>query len=200
LVKNVVTTIPSFHQSYNGVEVQVNTRLSNATVFGGLTVGRDHGDQNPATGSTADTNNPNNLINNQGAVGYDSTYQIRGGFSYHLPYDVQIAGTIREATGLPQVRNFVVTTSIVPGLTQVTQTVQAAANGDYRYPWQNLVDLRFVKIIRAGSVRIEPTADLFNVFNSSAVVAANTTIGPALGKPSAIVMGRLLRLGAHITF
>jgi hypothetical protein len=191
----VVTTLPSLHQSYNGVEVQVNTRLSNVTAFGGLTIGRDYGDN---TG--ADLNNPNNLINNRGAIGYDSTYQIRGGFSYHMPYDVQLSGTIREATGLPQSRTLVVTTAIVPGLTQVTQNVLAAANGDYRYPWQNLVDLRFVKIIRTGSVRIEPTLDLFNLFNSSAITSANTTIGPSLGKPSAIVMGRLLRVGAHVTF
>jgi hypothetical protein len=195
LVKNVVTTLPSLHQSYNGVEVQVNTRLSNVTAFGGLTVGRDYGDN---TG--ADLNNPNNLINNRGAIGYDSTYQIRGGFSYRIPYDMQLSGTIREATGLPQSRTLVVTTAIVPGLTQVTQNVLAAANGDYRYPWQNLVDLRFVKIIRTGSVRIEPTVDVFNLFNSSAITSANTTIGPSLGKPSAIVMGRLLRVGAHVTF
>jgi hypothetical protein len=41
---------------------------------------------------------------------------------------------------------------------------------------------------------------VFNLFNSSAITSANTTIGPSLGKPSAIVMGRLLRVGAHVTF
>jgi hypothetical protein len=29
---------------------------------------------------------------------------------------------------------------------------------------------------------------------------ANMQVGPSVGKPSAIVMGRLLRVGAHITF
>jgi hypothetical protein len=194
-VKNVLTTIPDLRQTYNGVEFQVNTRLSRAAVFGGLTIGRDDGDQ---TGS--DLNNPNNLINNRGAIGYDSTYQVRAGFSYRLPYDVQLSGSIREATGLPQGRTYVVTTSIVPGLTQVTQNVQAAPMGDYRYPWQNLVDLRLVKIFRTGSSRIEPTIDLYNIFDNNAVTSAVTTIGPSLGRPSAIVMGRLLRVGAHVTF
>jgi hypothetical protein len=49
-------------------------------------------------------------------------------------------------------------------------------------------------------VRLEPIVDLFNVFNSSAVTSAVTTIGPSLLRPSQIDMGRLLRLGGRITF
>jgi hypothetical protein len=195
LVRNVVTTLPNLLQTYNGVEVQVNTRLQNATVFGGVTIGRDRGDLD-----SGDLNNPNVLINNNGAIGYDATYQVRGGFSYRLPADVMVAGSIREATGLPQSRTYVITTSIVPGLTQVTQNVKAAAAGDFRYPWQNLVDLRLTKSIRTGATRFEPTVDLFNIFNNNAITSANTTIGSSLGRPSAIVMGRLLRVGGRITF
>jgi hypothetical protein len=183
------------------VEFQVNTRMERATVFGGFTIGSDRGDQDtfqsPLTG---DMNNPNVLINNVGAIGFDSTYQIRAGFTYRLPYDLQLAGSVREATGLPQTRVYPVTTSVVPGLTQVTQAVQVAERGEFRYPWQNLVDLRFTKIFRRGSVRFEPTIDLFNVFNDNALTNAVTTIGTSLGRPSAIVMGRLLRVGGHLTF
>ncbi len=195
LVKSVLTTIPALKQTYNGVEVQVNTRLSKATLLGGITIGKDYGDND-----SGDLNNPNVVINNTGAIGYDSRYQIRLGFTYRLPADVQLSGSVREAQGLPQTITYVVTTSIVPGLTQVTQSVKAAANGDYRYPWVNLVDLRLAKTFRVGGVAIEPMADLYNIFNNNAVTSANTTIGSSLNKPSAIVMGRLLRLGAHVTF
>jgi hypothetical protein len=194
-VRSVLTTIPNLLQTYNGVEVQLHTRMHNATVFGGVTIGRDYGDQD-----SGDLNNPNILINNNGSVGFDSTYQIRGGFSYRLPADVQFSGSIREATGLPQTRVFVVTTSIVPGLTQVTQSVQATPRGEFRYPWQNLVDLRFAKSFKTGATKFEPTVDVFNIFNNNAITSANTTIGSSLGRPSAIVMGRLLRLGGRITF
>jgi hypothetical protein len=190
-----VATLPELEQHYHGVEVQVNTRLSRASAFGGLTIGRDYGDQD-----SGDLNNPNNRINNRGAVGFDSTYQIRGGFSYQLPADVQISGSIRESTGLPQTRIYVVTTSVVPGLTQVTQNVQAAPRGDFRYPWVNLVDLRFARSFKTGSTRFEPTIDIYNIFNNNAVTNAVTTIGSSLGRPSAIVMGRLLRVGGRITF
>jgi hypothetical protein len=195
LVTNLLTTLPNLKQTYNGVELQVNTRMEKATVFGGLTIGKDYGDLD-----SGDLNNPNNLINNTGAIGYDSRYQLRGGFTYRMPADVQVSGSIREAQGLPQTLTFIVTTANVPGLTQVTQTVKAAPAGDYRYPWVNLVDLRLTKTFRSGNVRIEPTADLFNVFNNNAATSAITSVGPSLGRPSAIVMGRLLRIGAHITF
>jgi hypothetical protein len=194
-VRNVLATIPDLRQTYNGVEFQVNTRLQNATVFGGLTIGRDYGDQD-----SGDLNNPNVRIFNVGAIGFDATYQIRGGFTYRLPSDFQLSGSVREATGLPQTRVYPVTTSIVPGLTQVTQNVQVAERGEFRYPWQNLVDLRLTKIFRSNGLRFEPTVDLYNIFNNNAVTNAVTTIGSSLGRPSAIVMGRLVRVGAHMTF
>ena len=194
-VRNLLTTLPDLLQTYNGVEVLANTRLSRATLFGGVTIGRDRGDLD-----SGDLNNPNSLINNNGAIGFDSTYQVRGGFSYRLPADVLFAGSIREATGLPQARTYVITTAIVPGLTQVTQNVKAVPAGEFRYPWQNLVDLRLAKSFRAGATKIEPTVDLFNIFNNNAITNANTTIGSSLARPSAVVMGRLLRVGGRISF
>jgi Carboxypeptidase regulatory-like domain len=200
-VQNRLTTIPDLKQTYNGVEFQVNTRMSKATAFGGLTIGRDFGDQDSVSaGGNNDLNNPNFLINNRGSIGFDSPYQIRGGFSYQLPAALQVSGSIREASGLPQQRTYMVTTSVVPGLTQVTQSVQVAPRGDFRYPWVNLVDLRLVKVFKSGSMRFEPTIDLYNVFNNAAVTNGVTTIGSSLGRPSAIVMGRLLRVGGRMTF
>ena len=194
-VRNVLKNIPELEQRYHGVEFQFNTRLSNATVFGGLTIGNNHGDQDGG-----DLNNPNNRINNQGDIGFDAPYQIRGGFSYRLPAELRFSGSLRAASGLPQTRTYVVTTAQVPGLTQVTQNVQVAERGEFRYPWVNLLDLRMAKTFRFGNAQFEPTADVFNVFNNNAVTTAVQTIGSSLGRPSAIVMGRLVRLGGRITF
>ena len=194
-VRNVLKTIPDLRQTYNGVEFQVNTRLTDVTFFAGLTIGRNEGDQDGG-----DLNNPNVQINNQGAIGFDAPYQFRGGFSYALPADFQFSGSIREQSGLPQTRTYVVTTTQVPGLTQVTQNVQVAERGEFRYPWVNLVDLRVTKTFRSGSMRFEPTLDVFNIFNNNAVTNAVQTVGMSLGRPSAIVMGRLFRLGGRVTF
>ena len=78
--------------------------------------------------------------------------------------------------------------------------MQVVPRGEYRYPWQNLVDLRLVKMVQRGGVRFEPTLDLFNIFNDNAVTNAVTTVGSSLGRPSAIEMGRLVRVGGRIAF
>jgi hypothetical protein len=195
LVRNVLKTIPDLKHRYHGVEFQINTRMERATVFAGLTIGANRGDQD-----TGDLNNPNLRINNYGAIGFDAPFQVRAGFSYRLPADVQLSGSIREQSGLPETRTFPVTSSQVPGLTQVTQNVQVAERGEYRFPWVNIVDLRVTRRFSSGNVRVEPIVDLFNIFNNNAVTNAVQTVGSALGRPSAIVMGRLLRLGARMTF
>lgn len=194
-VRNVLKTIPDLRQHYHGLEFQVETRLKDVRVFGGLTIGASKGDQDGG-----DLNNPNVRINNQGAVGFDAPYQFRGGFNYSLPAGVQFSGSIREQSGLPQTRTYPVTTAIVPNLTQVTQNVQVVERGEYRFPWVNLLDLRLAKVFRANGRRIEPTVDVFNVFNNNAVTAAVQTVGASLGRPSAIVMGRLVRVGGRVTF
>jgi hypothetical protein len=194
-VRNVLKTIPDLNQRYHGAEFQVNTRLSRATFFAGLTIGANRGDQD-----TGDLNNPNLRINNYGAVGFDAPYQIRGGFSYTMPLEIQLSGSIREQSGLPETRTYPVTTAQVPGLTQVTQNVQVAPRGEYRFPWVNIVDLRVSKSFRSGNVSVDPILDLFNIFNNNAVTNAVQTVGTSLGRPSAIVMGRLVRIGARVNF
>jgi hypothetical protein len=193
-------TLPNLFQRYNGVEFTVNSRISKATVYAGFTIGKNYGTPDGSTTSN-DFNNPNNLTNYAGNAGYDSTYQLHAGFSYQAPGRVEVAGSLRENSGLPQSRTSNVTQAIVPGLTQVTQAVLVAPLGAFRYPWQNLLDLRFSRAFKFRErVGVEPIVDLFNVFNSSAVTSAVTTIGPSLLKPSQIDMGRLLRLGGRVTF
>jgi hypothetical protein len=41
---------------------------------------------------------------------------------------------------------------------------------------------------------------VFNLFNDNGVTSAVTTVGSSLGRPSAIEMGRLVRLGGRIAF
>jgi hypothetical protein len=195
LVRNVLKTIPDLRQKYHGVELQISTRMTRATFFAGLTMGANRGDQD-----SGDLNNPNVRINNYGAIGFDAPYQIRGGFSYTLPWEIALSGSIREQSGLPQTRTFPVTATQVPGLTQVTQNVQVAPRGEYRFPWVNIVDLRVTRTFRSGNLRFEPIVDLYNVFNNNAVTNAVQTVGNSLGRPSAIVMGRLVRLGARFNF
>jgi hypothetical protein len=195
-------TLPVITQHYNGIEFTANTRFSRGTLFGSFTYGKDYGIPDGAT-TSIDFNNPNTLINLAGNLGYDSPYQFRAGGSYSVWSKIQVSGTLRENSGLPQARTLSLNKTIDPGLTQ-TQSVNVAAPGSFRYPWQNLLDIR---VSRSFSYKerfqFEPVVDLFNVFNSSAITAQSTTVNAANTatlKPSAIDFGRVARFGGKITF
>lgn len=195
LIDELVTTVGDLYQDYHGFEAKITKRLTRGSFFAGFTGGRSRG-----TTSSSDRNNPNNLINDIGAVGFDSTYQIRAGGSYIVPGDVQISGALRTSTGLPLSRNFVVGRNQVPNLTQVSQTVQLVPRGAVRLDRFDLLDLRISKLLRFGSRQIEAVADVFNVLNNNATTGEVQTVGSSLGRPSEIIAGRLLRLGVQIRF
>lgn len=194
-IDEIVTTIDDLFQDYHGFEAKVTKRLARGSFFGGFTAGRSRGN----TGG-GDRNNPNNLINDIGAVGFDSTYQIRAGGSYIMPWQVQLSGSLRAGTGLPLSRNFIVGVAQVPNLTQVSQTVQLIPRGDVRLDRFDLFDLRVSKIFRSGGRQIEALADVFNVLNTNATTGEVQTVGSSLGRPSEIIEGRLLRVGVQIKF
>ena len=197
LVDELVTTLGDLFQDYHGFEAKVTRRMSRGNFFAGFTGGRTRG---TTTDPTSDRNNPNNLINAIGAVGFDSTYQVRAGGSYLVPGQIQLSGSVRTSTGLPLSRNFIVGRAQVPNLTQVSQTVQLLPRGEARLDRFDLLDLRVSKIFRSGGRQIEAIADLFNVLNNNATTGEVQTVGSSLGRPSEIIEGRLLRLGVQIKF
>jgi len=187
------------YQGYNGAEFTVRWNFPNGSyVGGGFTVGSTLG--NTLSDST-DLNNPNNLINDYGHVGYDAPYVGNFEGSWLLPRGFQWSSTLRATTGLPITPTYIVTRSVVPGLTQTTQSINAAPSGAYRYPDNVLADMRFGKSLSiAERVNVQLFADVFNIFNSSAITSESTTLGPSYGKPAAINEGRLLRLGVELHF
>ena len=65
---------------------------------------------------------------------------------------------------------------MVPGLTQVTQNVQVAERGEYPLSvGEPAGPARWRSRSRVGGTRLEPTIDLYNVFNNNAVTNAVTT-------------------------
>jgi hypothetical protein len=70
----------------------------------------------------------------------------------------------------------------------------------------NQLDLRVTKSITMGKVRVLPQLEIFNVFNSSAVILQRSTdysiasaTGPAsYNQPAGILNGRIIGLGAQV--
>jgi Carboxypeptidase regulatory-like domain len=180
---------------YDGFEIQLNKHFANsALLFGGVTLGRNRGR------TTGGGNNPNNDINAVGAVGFDTPNQVNIAGAYPLPYGLKASGSMRTAPGQPLNRTFTVTTTQVPGLTQVTQSVNLVPRGEFRLPRATLLDFRLSKSFTLATSKLEAIADVYNVLNSHAITSAVQTVGPSLGQVGEIVDGRLLRLGVQWRF
>ena len=62
------------------------------------------------------------------------------------------------------------------------------------------MDARVSKIVRVGGYRLTGSLDVFNLFNSAAVLGVNTTVGPNYLYPTQALGGRLYRLSARLDF
>jgi hypothetical protein len=197
-IDNLRTNQDALWSQYHGFEVKVEKRFANGgSILGGFTAGRNRGE---TRGGGADLNNPNGAINSIGAIGFDATYQLNMAGNWMLPLGVMVSGSLRTATGLPLTRTYTVTRSIVPNLTQVSETINLVPRGEYRLENNNLVDVRLSKIFNVQRLKLEAIADVYNVFNSNATLGEVTAVGPSLGRPSEILIGRMLRLGAQMRF
>ena len=203
LVAFLVGNNDELDSQYDGVEVKMDKRFANgATVFGGVTIGHKLGSIRnavPSPGTLAnDLNNPNVLINSQGYVDNDSTYQLKVAGTYPIPGGIRFSGALQSNTGLPLQRGLTVTTALVPGLTQVTQPVDLVERGSVRLERMNLLDLRFEKVFKLGKMDLSPVADIYNVLNSNVSTSEVTAVGSSLGRPSAILDGRFVRRGVKL--
>ncbi len=192
-VRNVLKTIPDLKQRYHGVEFQFNTRLSNATVFGGLTIGNNWGDQDGG-----DLNNPNNRINNQGDIGFDAPYQIRGGFSYRLPAEHPVLGL--ASRGVRTAADAHLCRDDGPGAGPDAGHAKRAGGRTRGIPLSmgQPVGSRYrqdVPIRRHADSSRPPTSSTCSTTTRSPTRFKRSAT--SLGRPSAIVMGRLLRLGGR---
>lgn len=82
-----------------------------------------------------------------GGFGLSAIFSARGGF----PYDRAVSSPVRGALG--------------------SATVSVSRYGSERYPGVSQLDLRVDRAFAAGRLTIEPAVDVFNVLNSSAVLA-----------------------------
>lgn len=194
-VDNVIGNWDDLKSWYNGVEMAVNRRFSeNMTLFGGLTVGANKE-------CTSASFNPNDQINSCGYASLDSTYIGKVAGIFRFPHGLIISAGFQYFSGQPLQRTTTITRAQVPNLTQVNQSVTLAPRGDFRKPDQTLVDLRFSKAFSAANgFRIEPTVDFFNLLNENASLAEVQVVGPALGRISSTIDGRLVRFGVRVSF
>jgi hypothetical protein len=106
---------------------------------------------------------------------------------------------------------------VVPNMLSASFSVPLVAPGTEMTPRLNQLDLAVSKRVNVGRMKVEPKLDIFNLLNSSDYFTVRSTTFqptsvagvPALGAggtptaylaPSSILQGRLLRIGANITW
>jgi hypothetical protein len=62
------------------------------------------------------------------------------------------------------------------------------------------LDWRISRVFRMRTTRMEPILDVYNVLNSSSILTINTTYGPTWLRPTEVLLGRALKIGAQISF
>jgi hypothetical protein len=64
----------------------------------------------------------------------------------------------------------------------------------------NQVDVRLAKKFQVQRVRFQGQMDIFNILNASSILSTNETYGSSLDRPTSILQGRLIAIGAQMTF
>jgi hypothetical protein len=141
-----------------------------------------------------------------------------------LPYGVFTAGTGWDATGaaagpngrgtyllVTPTTNWTAATCsdpskctigqrIIPGMTQSSLTVPLVAAQTEYAPRLTQVDFSLSKTFSVGQIRVNPKLDLFNAFNSDDYTAVSSMQygAAAYRRPSVILQGRIIRVGADV--
>jgi hypothetical protein len=64
----------------------------------------------------------------------------------------------------------------------------------------NQLDLRVAKILRFGRAKTNVGIDMYNAFNSNAVLTQNNTFGMVWQQPTEIVLARFVKLNVQFDF
>ena len=123
--------------------------------------------------------------------------------AYTLRYGVRLSGTFQSIPG-PQIAANTVYVSTVPSLGRPFTLGQANVNlvkpGTLYGDRLNQFDLRFTKIVSVGRSRVDLNVDLYNAFNSDAILVQNNTFGAAWQRPITIIQPRFVKLSARWDF
>jgi len=212
---------------YTGVDVNLNVRLKGGgTGAIGTSVGRertDYCDMATLGQVGSNTNSSAGKIQLGGGAGsignsggYPSTLYCnitppfqpdwKGFLSYPLPWwGLRASGTWQNRIG-PQIlategaANGASSTLGRP-LTAPTATLNLIAPGTLYGDRINQIDARLAKSFAAGRTRIQLTAGGYNLLNSSAVLAINSSYTSGLWlQPTVVMQGRLFKFGFQLDY
>jgi hypothetical protein len=88
----------------------------------------------------------------------------------------------------------------VPGLTQTSLIVPLIEPGSKIQERWTQLDLGLRRVFRFAGKELHGSVQVFNATNSSSVLAQNQTFGSSLGRPTATLQPRVVRVSAQFKF
>jgi Carboxypeptidase regulatory-like domain len=191
---------------YNGVLINVTARTKSLTLQGGVNSGKTVVDSCAMRSELPETAATNPYcLDDPGFI-----TRVTGLAAYTVPkVDVLLSGTFRSDQGAPLAANWVVSSAeaakslgrpLSGGVPNVT--VNLIEPGKMWSDRVNVFDLRVAKILRVGRTRTNVGVDVYNILNSSAVLAYNTSYNP-VGNwlvPTTVVQSRFAKVSASVDF
>jgi hypothetical protein len=183
---NVITNDPNSKQTYKGIEITANKRLSNRwQLLAGYTYSRT------TYSGLSVTANPNSFIFADGPIFNDRPHQFKMSGSYLLPHDIMVSGNLRSQSG-PPITRYVSQRLTAPG---ASTSVNVEPIGSHRLSRMNTVDARVAKTLRmAGNRALELNLDIFNLANANTVWGVRSLTGRIKVRQNGDPNGALLDL------
>jgi hypothetical protein len=132
--------------------------------------------------------------------------------SYNLPFALTASGTYQMSSGPMIVALWAAPNSVIaPALNRnlaaglnATKVIQLIEPGSEYAGYQNQLDLRLSRRMTFGRYRARLDANVYNVFNNSYANSINTTFSTTASnqfmRPTAVLAGRLFKIGGQIEF
>jgi Carboxypeptidase regulatory-like domain len=219
---------PDWKTTYNGVELNLQKRLSNKWMArGSFTYSnwKQNGDLSSCYDPTSDRGGANLLwpgtsipqstgstcagddiaalpagasSGAKSEVFLNSRWQFSVGGLYQLPLGFAVAGNFFGREGYPYVQYY----RLDPGDGLGTRDNIIGKLGDHRYGDVYELDLRLEKVIDIKPLQITLAADIFNVLNQGTVLQRNARLDTpdSYNQIIEIQSPRILRLGARVSF
>jgi hypothetical protein len=192
---------------YNGVLVNVSARTTyGLTLQGGINSGTTVTDSCEVRDALPETAATNPWCRDDPGL----ITRVTGLAAYTVPkVDVLISGTFRSEQGAPLAANYTVSSA------EAARTLNRPLSGSVPSISVNLlepgarwgervnnVDVRLAKVLRVGRTRTNVGVDIYNLFNSSAVLTYNQAfnVGGSWLVPNSVVLARFAKVSASIDF
>lgn len=207
-------------QVYNGIDININARFGKGGLLaGGVNTGRTVNDSCFAVDSPQ-ASSASQFCNTLEPWAGQTQIKLSG--SYPLPWDTQLSAVFQNLAGVPwgttaataAPRTFT-NAEIFPSLGRnlsdcaptlavsactATRSISLLAPHTVREDRLNQLDLRFVKRVRVGGVRLQGMLDVYNLFNANTILLVNTNYGSQWLLPTEVLPGRLFKVGVQLDF